>query len=161
MFCPKCGQRQASEATRFCCTCGTKLSTVEGSLTRRVISMMMFIVLTALAIGGWGPSSMPNYMQIRAIIMLVSLVTFLLLFAGDFKRFFFKIFDQSSDQSREEISLSSSSGASNPVEAAPRQWALPPVRSVPISGFGRTRNTAEVARPLSITEHTTDLLDVD
>jgi hypothetical protein len=160
MFCPKCGQRQASEDGSFCCACGTKLHSAEGSTIRRIIALVMHIALTALAIGGWGPWTMPNYMQIRALILLISVITFLLLFSNDLKRVFSKLFNQGEDQPGQETSSASSLRAVNQIRSAPHPSALPPVRSMPVNSIGqRSQNTAEMVRPPSITEHTTELLD--
>jgi hypothetical protein len=161
MFCAKCGQQQVSEDVRFCCACGTKLGSAEGS-TRRIIAMVMHIALTALAIAGWGPWSGPMYTQIRVLIVLVSVVTFLLLFSSDLKAAFSKLFGQGKDKSDEETAPSSSALSTFSQVAGPRQSALPPTSSVPVDRLGRRdKNTAEMVRPPSITEHTTELLDKD
>lgn len=162
MFCPKCGQQQVSEEVRFCCACGTKLGTEEEAPTRRIIALIMHIALTAIAIIGWGESTGPRYTQVRALILLVSLIAFLLLFSSDLKRFF-KLFRQEKDQlDQETLSSSSISNTVSQVGSASRQSALPPVRSVPVDSLGqRSRNTAEMVQPPSITERTTELLDKD
>jgi uncharacterized membrane protein YvbJ len=101
MFCPKCGQRQVSDDVRFCFACGAKLGTGAEALTKRIIALLMYMALTALALSGWGPSSGPMYTQIRALIILVSVITFLLLFSSDLKRAFSKLFRQEKDQSNQ------------------------------------------------------------
>jgi hypothetical protein len=163
MFCPKCGQRQAAEDVRFCYACGAKQRTVEGSITRRIIAMIMYIALTALALSGWGPWSTPSYMQIRAVIVLISVTTFLLLFSSDLKRLFSELFRQEKDQSGQETSSSASAASAvDQVRSASRPAALPPVRGVPVNNLGQHgQNTAEMVRPPSITERTTELLDKD
>jgi hypothetical protein len=163
MYCLRCGQHQVSEDVRFCCACGAKLEIGERLSTKRLIAMVMHIVLTALAFTGWGPWSMPNYQQIRVFIILISVTTFLLLFSGDLERVFSKLFRQEKDQSNQDTSPSlSGSRTVNQVGPALRHPALPPVRSVPVNSPGqRSKNTAEMAPPPSITEHTTELLDTD
>lgn len=163
MFCARCGRQQVSEDVRFCSSCGAKLGTGENASTRRIIAMVMHILLTALAIGGWGPWSGPMYAQVRVLIVLVSVITFVLLFSSDLKRAFSKLFRQEEDQSDQEASSSlSASSTFNQVRSAPRQSALPPVSTVPVNNLGqRGKNTGEIVRPPSITEHTTELLDKD
>ena len=41
MFCPQCGQQQASDATRFCSRCGFQLAAVSGLLTTNGVSPEM------------------------------------------------------------------------------------------------------------------------
>src|SRR5689334_22117728 len=53
MFCPKCGQEQASESVRFCSRCGFKLNIVEEPLAKRLLKMTMYLVLAVGAIMGW------------------------------------------------------------------------------------------------------------
>jgi hypothetical protein len=163
MFCPKCGQHQVSEDVCFCCACGAKLGTENDASTKRIIAMVMHIALTALAISGWGPWSGPMYNQIRALIVLVSVITFLLLFSSDLKRAFSKLFCQEKDQSDQETSWSSSASSTvNQLSSAPHQSAFPPVSSVPVNSLvQRGKNTREMIRPPSITEDTTELLDKD
>lgn len=153
MFCAKCGQRQVSGEVHFCVACGAKLGAGAEAPTKRIIALLMYVALTALALTGWGPSSGPMYMQIRALIVLVSVITFLLLFSSDLKRAFSKLFRQEKDQSDQETSSSLPvSSAFNQVSSAPRQSALPPVSSLPVNSFGqRGKNTGEMVRPPSIT----------
>ena len=156
MFCPKCGQQQVSEDVRFCSACGAKVRPGAGSI-RRIIAMLMHIVLTALAVGGWGPWSGPMYFQVRLLILLVSVTTFLLLFSSDLQRAFSNLFRQEGESGREKLSASDTF---NQVGSAPNQSALPRVSSAPVNSQ-RGKNTAEMVRPPSITEHTTELLDKD
>ena len=163
MFCTKCGQQQGSEDVRFCFACGAKLGRGEGASSKRIIAMLMHIVLTALAIAGWGPWSGPMYGQIRVLVVSVSVITFLLLFLTDLKHAWFTLFHEKADHSDQETSSSlSASRTSSQVGSAPRQSALPPVSSVPVNSFGqRGKTTGELFRSRSITEHTTELLDKD
>jgi hypothetical protein len=162
MFCAKCGQQQVSEDVHFCCACGAKLGSAKGA-ARRIIAIVMQLALTALAIIGWGPWSGPMYAQIRALVVLLSVTIFLLLFSSDLKGAFSKLFGQEKDQSDRETSASSSALSTfSEVSSAPHHSALPPVSSVPVNSLGkRGKNTAEIVRPPSITEHTTELLDKD
>lgn len=148
MFCPKCGQEQASESVHFCSRCGFKLNTVEEPLAKRLIKMAMYIVITICAIVGWGSMTAgPGYMQVRVIITLIAAMTFYLLFSRDLKHIFYKLFSQNIELIKQAIPASQES-------------ALPPAQSIPVPTIGSHRvNTAEMVQPPSVTEQTTILLD--
>jgi predicted nucleic acid-binding Zn ribbon protein len=143
MFCPKCGQEQASESVRFCSRCGFKLNTAEETLTKNLIKMAMYLVLALCAIIGWGS----GYGEVRLIITLIAAITFYLLFSRDLKHIFHKLFSQKIE----------------PLEQgtpASQESALPPAQSMPVPTLGSHRvNTAEMVQPPSVTEQTTTLLD--
>ncbi len=143
MFCPKCGQEQASESVRFCSRCGFKLNTIEESLGTRLIKMAMYLVLTICAIIGWGSiTAGPNYMQVRVIITLIAAITFYLLFWRDLKHIFHQLFSQDIGQIKQG-------------RLARHESALPPAQSMAVP---HRVNTAEMIQP-SVTEQTTVLLD--
>ena len=148
MFCPKCGQEQASESVHFCSRCGFKLNIVEEGLAKRLIVMAMYLVLTICAIIGWGSiTAGPGYMQIRIIITLIASMTFYLLFSRDLKHIFNQLFSQNNEQIKQ-------------VTPANQEFALPPAQSIPVPTLGAHRvNTAEMVQPPSVTEQTTILLD--
>jgi len=148
MFCPKCGQEQASESVRFCSRCGFKLNTIEEGLAKRLIVMAMYLVLTRCAIIGWGSiTAGPGYMQVRVIITIIAAITFYLLFSGDLTHIFNKLFSQNTEQKKQ-------------IAPASQESALPPAHSIPVPSLGSHRvNTAEMVQPPSVTEQTTILLD--
>jgi uncharacterized membrane protein YvbJ len=149
MFCPKCGQEQASESVRFCSRCGFKLNTVEETLAKLLIKIAMYLVLTICSIFGWGSMTAgPGYMQVRVIIMLIAGITFYLLFSRDLKHIFHKLFSQNIEQQLKQLAPAS------------KESALPPAQSMPVPTLGSHRvNTAEMVQPPSVTEQTTLLLD--
>ena len=148
MFCPKCGQEQASEAVRFCARCGFKLNIIEEGLAKRVIKIAMYLVLTSCAIIGWGSiTAGPAYMQMRVIITFIAAITFYLLFSRDLKHIFYKLFSQHIEQIKQ-------------VTPANQESPLPPAQSILVSTLGSHRvNTAEMVWPPSVTEQTTILFD--
>ncbi|MCA1600185.1 MAG: zinc ribbon domain-containing protein [Acidobacteria bacterium] len=150
MYCPKCGQEQASESVRFCSRCGFKLNTVEEALAKRLIKMAMYLVLTICAISGWGSiTTGPGYMGVRVIITLIAAITFYLLFSRDLKHIFYKLFSQYIEQIKQ-------------VRSASQESALPLAQTMPVPTLGSHRvNTAEMVQPPSVTEHTTRLLDTE
>jgi uncharacterized membrane protein YvbJ len=148
MFCPNCGQEQASESVRFCSRCGFKLNSIEETLARRLIKLAMYLVLAMCSIFGWGSfTTGPAYMQLRIIITLLAAITFYLLFSRDLKYIFHKLFSQNVEQRKH-------------LAPASQQTALPPAQGMPLPAPGLQRkNTAEMVQPPSVTEHTTLLLD--
>lgn len=148
MFCPKCGQEQLSESVRFCSRCGFELNAVAESLAPRLIKIAMFLVLTVIAIMGWGSATAgPAYSQVRVIIALLAAITFYLLFSHDLKQLFQRLLSQ---KTKHITQSTPDSGES----------ALPPAQNIPMQALGSHRvNTAEMVPPPSITEHTTILLD--
>ena len=145
MFCSKCGQEQASESVIFCSSCGCKLQSIEEPVAQRLIKMAMFLVLAACAVMGWASfTAGPAYMQVRIIISLVAVIAFYLLFSRDLKHLFDKLFSDNSDL----------------IGPASKNSVLPSAQGIAVSSLGPRRvNTAEMAPPPSITEHTTSLLD--
>ncbi len=148
MFCPNCGQEQASESVRFCSRCGFKLNPVEETLAKHLIKLALYLVLTICAIFGWGSfTAGPAYMQVRFIITLIAAITFYLLFSRDLKYVFHKLFSQNLEQQKQ-------------VKPGSQQPALPPAQAMPLPTPGSQRiNTAEMVQPPSVTEHTTVLFD--
>ena len=148
MFCPKCGQEQASESVRFCSRCGFELSIVEEPLAKRLIKMTMFLVLAVCAIMGWASiTTGPDYMQVRVITTFIAVITFYLLFSHDLKHIFNKLFSQNIEHTKQ-------------ITPASEKHVLPPAQSIPVSDLGPQRvNTAEMVQPPSVTEQTTTLLD--
>jgi hypothetical protein len=159
MFCPKCGQSQASDQIRFCSLCGTNLGEIakviarepndssprDESLTKRFLSLALYVCVAILAVTGWGPWSGPQGAQIRTLAIVLSLVTFVLLFSRPLKEGICKRRPQSSKQ-----------GVAESIRSDTDAHALPPARSIPVNR--RRVQTAEMV-PLSVTEHTTTLLD--
>ena len=148
MFCPQCGQEQASEFVRFCSRCRFRFNTVEEALAKRLIKMAMYLVLTIFAILGWGSvTAGPAYVQVRVIITLIAAMTFYLLFSRDLNHIFNKLFSQNIEQMKQ-------------VTPASQESALPPAQSLSVPTFGSYRvNTAEMIQPPSVTEQTTTLLE--
>ena len=148
MFCSKCGQEQASESVRFCSRCGFKLSAIEERLAKRLIVMALYLGITISAIIGWGSiTAGPGYLQVRVFISILAAITFYLLFSGDLKHIFNKLFSQDIEQKKQ-------------IAPGRQETALPPAHSIPVPSPGSQRvNTAEMVQPPSVTEQTTILLD--
>ena len=148
MFCTKCGQEQTSESVRFCSRCGFKFSATEERLSKRLIAMAMYLVITICAIIGWGSiTAGPGYMQVRVLITFIAATTFYLLFSDDLMRIFSRLFAQKI-QRLSKIAPASETSALRGADSTAR----------PSLGSYRV-NTAEMVQPPSVTEQTTILLD--
>ena len=178
MFCPKCSQQQVSDEARFCSRCGFQLGIVKAALAadesqvtsplvapgtpaavparsrrqrdKTVGAFLMFLValFVAATTGDEGPV---------VITILLWLLLTLFINLGPLWRYFF---------GKDESAASSSASKSKPglfrrASRQREQQALPPAQSVPVTNVGVRPpfNTAEVVRPPSVTEGTTNLLD--
>lgn len=170
MHCPQCGLQQISGEVRFCRGCGLSLSNVKellvtGALdvkeeklkSRRidtafnqglmlmVISLALSIVLTLLSEVNFMPQV---YVKFVAAVFLLS---------GFVRMFYPYVF--SKDVGREEKSISSNRSQTK-VETTKLPFALPAAQSIPATDFSARRvDTAEMAQPPSVTEHTTKRLN--
>ena len=148
MFCTKCGQEQTSESVRFCSRCGFKFSSTEERLSKRLIMMAMYLVITICAIIGWGSiTAGPGYLQVRVLITLIAATTFYLLFSRDLMHIFSRLFAQNIQQVSQ-------------VAPASERSALRGAHSTARPPLGSHRvDTVEIVQPPSVTEQTTILLD--
>jgi hypothetical protein len=169
MFCPNCGQQQASDETRFCSRCGFQLGVVKAVLaagdvaegragaasvpdgTRRKKDLtlgaaLMFVF--ALVVAAATVELPPGHSNRIVALVVAWLLLSLLINLRPLLRYFI--------------------GGSAPAETkgdpaqfgrAPGQQSLPPARGVPAADFaGRQFETGEVAQPPSVAERTTNLL---
>jgi hypothetical protein len=168
MFCPQCGQ-QSTEEIRFCPKCGLSLAPhaalVAGGNTtanaqgvaqvpvrshrrinmRRAAKLMFFSVVlfpiffgVSIAADGAGPLLVPFTLFLAALTWMV----------------YARLFSDDSAHVPQRKSR-------RDLKAGGEQPALNASQFVPASLFDRQANTAEIAQPPSVTEHTTKLLDRD
>ena len=179
MYCPKCSQQQASEEISFCSRCGFQLDAVKTLLIedqnilvmaepqplltserkRDILLGASVMLLGSISIAFLMISTVAGTPLQAVIIPLLfvwaALVSALLLY----------------DHAGREVARLFSKDASTSLPKAPHSYitqvsasahrqALPPFQNTPISGLGSWRsNTAGLAQPSSITEHTTNSLD--
>ena len=171
MFCPNCGQQQASDETRFCSRCGFQLGVVKAVLAagvgdeaqadvRRVPDaarrkkdltlgaalMFLFALFVAAA-----TVELPPGHSNRIIVLVVAwLLLTLLINLRPLLRYFF---------GGAGAAEGTEAGGAARLSGGRRDSALPPARAVPASEAGGRRfDTAEVAEPPSVAERTTNLL---
>jgi hypothetical protein len=178
MFCPKCGQPQVSEAVRFCSRCGLPLGDTASLLANDGLSSAPFAAQT-----GVGESLSPRRKGVRQggaalligifLVPMIALMHVIIGLPGEFvvigllvallgllRLSFAMIFESKSPRPQPFAPQTYAQPAQlNPTT---RRGALPPAEFRPSPGFFAPRNdTAEIAQPSSVTDHTTRLLQDD
>ncbi|PYT04359.1 MAG: hypothetical protein DMF65_02240 [Acidobacteria bacterium] len=178
MFCPRCGQQQASDELRFCSRCGLQLDAlaefVEGgerlavrdasedlpALTprQRGTRMGLLIIVAGLIFG------------VLAVILtafkedfFVFLILAAFIFTIGVMRMLYGMLLED-DSARKKAAKRSARDEKREKKgmkpAGARGKELPPQRSVPASAFANTGGpTGEMSAPPSVTESTTRLLE--
>ena len=173
MHCPKCGQLQVSEETRFCSRCGLLLTeiagvvandgvvrrNVKGSARNRGLKQGLFLLLLSILI-----------VPIAAIITVASrsepFVAVALLFItviGGLLRMAYALLFESNEPGRPTLEQNAIAEAGNLIDRIrnKKELAAPPANSVvyaPPEG-GNWRDTNDLnAEPSSVTDNTTKLL---
>ncbi|HEY0080415.1 MAG TPA: hypothetical protein VGB73_17535 [Pyrinomonadaceae bacterium] len=179
MYCPKCSQQQASEEIRFCSRCGFQFdglkklfdenqdALVTGEAERRVrreplhkrdallgASLMLVGAVAIALLTISAEAATPLQAVVIPLLLVWAATASLLLLSGHAAREVKKLFSRDASATGSEASPDLTA-----LVSPARQNALPPAQSAPVSGLGAWRtNTAELAQPPSITEHTTDSL---
>ena len=167
MFCPRCGQQQIPETTRFCSRCGLAISGITEWLARseghkktlrarltsarkevKLAAKLMFfaVVLSPIFLG-------LSFMFDSPGPLWVPLLTFLL---GSVLILYSTLFGEDPSPGR--------SPQYQPTELGTTHGdaALPPATSIGINDLaGQRPNTAEMVPPPSITDRTTKLLELE
>lgn len=182
MYCPQCGQQQASTEVRFCSRCGFPLAGVvellasggvpgsqaepqgeqmsprhKGVKQGAVMMLIGAVLVPVLAIFNSfqrGPGIFDLLVPLAAVIC----------FAGGLMRILYAtFFEQGAPTVRQDAPAYASIPATPAqLNTGARVSALPPPQSTPISDFmPRRAKTAELVQPPSVTENTTRLLDED
>jgi len=177
MYCPKCSQIQTEDGLRFCSRCGFQLGVVKELLAESSASVIaaeserptkffsrrkqdllfgatvMSVAATLVVQLSWfAPKALivfPLWMIWLAFSLFVLSFDVLVRIA---RRFF------SDDDQAGDPPLQKASGLNNKV--GPATSELPPMQNLPVPAFGFDRvNTGEMRQPLSVTDHTTNLLN--
>ena len=179
MYCPKCSQIQTEDGLRFCSRCGFQLGVVKELLAERdsapvttegsqappkffsrrkqdllvgatVMSIAASIVVQLSWVAPKAAFIFPLWMIWLAFSLFVLFFDVLVRVA---RRFF-----SDDDHAGDLPSQQRAPGFNNKVSPATSE--LPPMRNRPAPALGFDRvNTGEIVQPLSVTDHTTNLLN--
>ena len=173
MFCPQCGQQQASEAARFCSRCGFQLAAVAGLLAtggagpememeavpvpaspkRKGAQLGGKLMLTGMFLGPALAAlgeAVANYDDLGVVGLFVFL-------AGLFRLIYALIFEDG--PYRRQLQRQPAYVPPARVVAPPAASALPPPTVAPARGYAPPRaETGEIVYRPSVTEGTTRLL---
>jgi hypothetical protein len=179
MFCPECGQQQASNDVRFCSRCGFQLAGVTGLLATR----------GALPVGAAPAADAPDSPKRKGVrqgakillfgILLIPVLAILgsvlvqphgdeagiaglvVVLAGFLRLIYAALFEDGPYRKQAQLTHTYAPPAAPPTFHAPaRAAALPPAQSAPAQTYAPPRpNTSEISYRPSVTEHETQLLD--
>ena len=181
MYCPRCGQQQVSDQTKFCSRCGFQLGLVAellshdgflpqldelakgkaGLFTRKngvIATILWFILFVMMIPAFFGIADLDNAAGASAVFglftSLMLLIVSLAFLPSSRKKFTPDLLEARPAATPAGLYSSGAAGA------------LPPQQSVPVSAYsppeGRWRvETGEIVRPASVTEETTKLLRKD
>jgi hypothetical protein len=180
MYCPQCGQQQASGEMRFCSRCGFPLTVVAQVVAEGGLPVARDVAYQERKISPRQKGIRQGAMLMLSTMLVVPLIVFAILlsgidhlipliplaavvcFVGGLLRIFYALMF-------EEAAPAATSGAINSVAAfAPAELnpasrstgaALPPAQVNTLMDWQRTHQTAEIIHPPSVTENTTKLLD--
>ena len=179
MHCPKCGQHQVSEETRFCSRCGFLLtgvaevvahdgvlpqpsqSFIAGSSPRRrgvmqgaFIFLLSFLIVPLIAVISIGLGVREPFAVAIAAILLT---------AGGLLRVAYALMFESGNPRGNTLEQSMIAASQQMLGGKKNIEELPPAQSIPASAYARPaagtwRDTNDLATPGSVTDPTTKLL---
>ncbi|MDQ2975256.1 MAG: hypothetical protein M3R69_07580 [Acidobacteriota bacterium] len=168
MYCPRCSQQQTSDVVRFCPGCGFQLNVVaellstNGALITREAETRKKVALLERKGVRVGAKLLFLSLFLLPLAILLSVafdspgpfvLPFIVFLLGSAKVLYTLLFGE---QDRFKTPAPLHAGLS----ATKRRFDLPKTTPIPINEPKRI-NTAEMVRPSSVTEHTTQLLDDD
>lgn len=176
MFCPRCGQQQATDSMRYCSRCGFSMEGVlhllahggmlprydsgENKISKRrkgvmqgVIVLLAGVLLVPIfgVMAGFAPGRISDIFGFFAAITAV-----LCFIGGPLRMLFASVFEEGS-KPQPYISAPSYMPPAMPPQPQARVSALPPP-AVNTQGWRRS-DTAEIVPPTSVPDHTTKLLE--
>ena len=179
MHCPKCGQQQISDQTRFCSRCGFLLTGIAhvvandgilpmqaspsffaaGSPRRKGVMQGVFIFLLSFLIVPLA-GILTAFLNIEPFLPAISAI---LLIMGGLLRMVYALMFESGASGGNTLEQSVMATSQNLFAGKREAGELPPAQSIPTSvyappGTGRWRETNELETPGSVTDSTTKLL---
>ena len=169
MYCPKCGQQQVSDETRFCSRCGLPINVLAewlaGGGVLAVREEEAPLALASPRRKGINRGAKLVFLSVVLLPIFLGLsflvdepvplfVPFTIFLAGLSLMLYSRIFGE------EVAPVKSLQAQPSGSRAKLRSTALPPAFSIGMKGVGEQPvRTAELVKPPSVTEHTTKLLD--
>lgn len=177
MFCPRCGQQQATDSMRFCSRCGFAMEGVmhllahggmlpvyqppagEKTISPRrrgvkqgALLMLIGAILVPIfgVMSGFAPGRLENVFAFFAA--LSAIICFV---GGPLRMLFAAIFEEGAKQ----YQFPAPSTYNAPAMPQARVAALPPQPVNPAAQWRQRPQTAEIVAPPSVTDSTTKLLD--
>ncbi len=166
MFCPKCGQPQVSDETRFCVRCGFQLDGVKELIATEGLQILQ--PTDDNKVSKWNKPGVKTGAKIMFLSLILTPLFFSLVFiekefliamlipktlflVGLFWMLYARIFGESPIQSKKTNTqtISATNAPANLFAQTETPKALP----------AQSINTAEMISPQSVTEHTTKLLE--
>jgi hypothetical protein len=179
MFCPRCGQEQLSNETRFCSRCGflmtgvgelianggnsnafavSKPAKVETPRKRGLKQGLFIFLLTFLVV----PivTILTIWARVEPFGVVISAI---LLFVGGLLRMAYALMFESNEPTGKTLEENVYQAAQNILSGSRSPNALPPQQSIPAASYipptqGNWRDTNDL-EPSSVTDHTTKLLE--
>ena len=178
MFCPQCGQRQTSNETRFCSSCGFQLYVVSellntgGQLARRpagggkmsprsrglrqglMLMLSTLVIVPVIGIMGVALLGLPGEIAGAAAVICMM---------GGFLRMMYALLFEPNEAPEAAAAAPQyvpPASVPNYLGAQHTPSALSPQQSAPVNAYRAPRpfDTGEIAPPSSVTDHTTRLL---
>jgi hypothetical protein len=178
MFCPRCGQQQATDSMRFCSRCGFSMegvmyllgqggilpayqaSTEKSKKRKGVMQGVVIMLVGALLVpvfgvmAGFAPGRISDVFGFFAA--LTAVICFI---GGPLRMLFAAIFEEGAKPQPHVSAPSYMPPAAAPLTQA-RVSALPPPQATASTQSWRSRpDTAEIVTPTSVPDHTTKLLE--
>jgi hypothetical protein len=176
MYCPQCGQQQASDAIRFCSRCGFLLDGVSAVVASGGIVPTRYVQPVSQKPSPRGKGVRQGAMLMLSgmlVVPIVALLSYNLLyngseiiiplsamfcFIGGLLRILYALLMEDSTPEIANDELAGYGQQASQFNPAARHTALPPP-SANIANWRPPASTAEIYQPPSITENTTRLLD--
>jgi hypothetical protein len=182
MYCPKCGQSQASAEVRFCSRCGFPLVAVSDLL----MTGGMLPVHTPGSQNFSPPPVSPRKRGVKqgAALLLVGILllpffgilheiirtpqefmalSLIVLMAAVLRLIYAAFFEEGAPQATHFIPQPPPQPYTPPIASrlhAPAQESLPPAHGLPVNDYRQPQvDTAQIMHPPSVTDHTTRLLE--
>ncbi|MDQ2975467.1 MAG: zinc ribbon domain-containing protein [Acidobacteriota bacterium] len=177
MYCPKCGQQQVSDATKYCSRCGFFLEGVAlvlasgGQIPTRYVQpgnkklsprsqgirQGAMLMLSTLLLVPLVAIITVNFLEPLEFLIAV---TAIVCFVGGLLRILYALLMQDEVAPLEPVPAVGYSPPVTQFDSSMRN-ALPPASANAATGWRPRPNTADIYQPPSITENTTRLLNKD